>query len=69
MTSSLLYDIIKLVWEKFNKILSNNTYLHLNTVLDTTGDINSKVESVNTALQQAFNQAYPITYISSAIFG
>ena len=53
-------------WEKFDEILANNPNLH-NTELNTTTDIDCKVETINTALKEAFEEACPITYISSAI--
>ena len=53
-------------WDKFDEILSNNPHLR-NTELNTTDDVDDKVSTINTALREAFEEACPITYISSAV--
>jgi hypothetical protein len=53
-------------WVKFDDVLTKNPILQ-NTNLDTTDDVDHKVDQINTALRKAFEEACPITYISSAV--
>ena len=53
-------------WTKFDEVLADNPYLQ-NINLDTIDDVDHKVDQINTALRQAFEEACPITYISSAV--
>ena len=53
-------------WTKFDEILYNNQDLH-DTCVNTPYDIDQKVNVINTALREAFEEACPITYISSAV--
>ena len=53
-------------WTKFDEILYNNQDLH-DTCVNTPYDIDHKVNVINTALREAFEEACPITYISSAV--
>lgn len=53
-------------WAKFDEILKNDPNLQ-NTDLASTDEIDHKVNYINTALQKAFEEACPITYIASTI--
>ena len=53
-------------WDRFDEILSNNPYLN-NTQINTTTEIDHKIDIINTALKEAFEEACPITYISSSV--
>ncbi|KAL5253960.1 hypothetical protein ACHWQZ_G013652 [Mnemiopsis leidyi] len=53
-------------WAKFNEILKNDPNLN-NTSITNTNDIDQKVEYINQALNKAFEEACPATYISSTI--
>ena len=53
-------------WAKFDEVLSNNPTIQ-NHNLNTTDEVDQKVDQINTALRQAFEEACPITYISSAV--
>ena len=53
-------------WGKFDEILSNNPVLS-NYSINTADDIDRHTANLNTAITEAFEQACPITYISSAI--
>jgi len=55
-------------WDKFNSILSNNPIINRsNQDLPTTAHIDNSVEALNLALNEAFEQSCPPTYISSTI--
>ena len=56
-------------WKKFNDCLDSNQNLdHIEqTNLSTKADLDNAASSLNQALNEAFNYACPITYISSAI--
>ena len=53
-------------WDKFDEILRNDPNLN-NTNITNTNDIDQTVENINNTLKKAFEEACPITYISSSI--
>ena len=53
-------------WDRFDEILSNNPNLN-NTRINTTTEIDHNIDIINTALREAFEEACPITYISSSV--
>ena len=54
-------------WEKFEKILQSDPVLNNTSIVNTTEYLDQKVEAINNTLIKAFNEACPVTYISSAI--